>query len=570
MNLKFVKRNNTFGQILRDISREHPDREAIVFEEQRVTFRELVERVERLAAHLQEIGIKEGDNVGIILPNCPEYLYAVGALGYLGAAAVPMSVQSGEVDLHHILSDSEAVAVFAISKSYGNDLYTLINEMLPTLPDLKHIILKTTPDDKSPDRFPEGVITLSELLNPKIDISSIEPIDDPSATAMILYTSGTTGTPKGAVHSHRTLLMGIHLLIGKLTEGMDPSLGLVKAAAKTIKTVRRIPWLIEVVLAVMDRRQIKLLLLTPFYHIAGYFQLLLVLLTGGKLIILDRFHPQKAMALIRKERVSLVFGVPPMFRAMMDSPDFHSYDLSSLVLSVTGAMAVPPQVIKDMKEKIGGFVMIVYGMTEMISGTVTWASDPDDKQEETVGHSDVFDEMDIKIVDEDRVELPRGEVGEIVVRAPSLMEGYYKNPEATAKALDEEGWYYSGDLGMIDEDGYIKVLGRRGDMIIRAGANIYPAEIENYLLTHPDIKHVAVVGIPGTSGETVRAYIVLEDGASMETGDVIGFCWGQIAADKVPEEVVFVETLPMTSALQKVQHYKLRQQALAEGDEALA
>jgi fatty-acyl-CoA synthase len=155
-------------------------------------------------------------------------------------------------------------------------------------------------------------------------------------------------------------------------------------------------------------------------------------------------------------------------------------------------------------------------------------------------------------------------VGEIAVRAPSLMAGYYKRSDATARALDKDGWYYTGDLGLIDDDGYVKVMGRRGDMIIRAGANIYPAEIENYLLTHPQIEQVAVIGVPGDQGEKVRAYVVPKDGASLEVGDVTGYCWGQIAAYKIPEEVVFVDDLPVTSASQKIQHYKLRQEALAE------
>jgi fatty-acyl-CoA synthase/long-chain acyl-CoA synthetase len=294
------------------------------------------------------------------------------------------------------------------------------------------------------------------------------------------------------------------------------------------------------------------------------FQILIVLLTGGKIIIMDRFHPKTALELIQREKVSFMFGVPPMLRAMLDRPDFDTFDLSSLALTATGAMPVPPQLVKDIKEMIGGLVLVVYGATEMAGGVFTWATDPEDKQAETVGHMNVVEGMEIKIVGDDRQALPRGEVGEIAVRTPSLMEGYYKREEATAEAFDPDGWYYSGDLGMIDEEGFVKVLGRRGDLIIRGGANVYPAEIENYLLTHPKIKNAAVIGVPSDAGEKIRAYIVLEDGVSLEVGDVTGYCWGQIANYKVPEEVVFVHDLPVTSATQKIQHYKLRQQALAE------
>ena len=561
MNLTFVKRNNTFGLILQDVAKTHPDREAIIYKDQRVTFSQLVERAERLAVSFLEIGIKKGDNVCIILPNCPEYLYIIGALGIIGAVAVPMSVQSGSVDMQHILSDSEAVAVVTARKAYGTNLLEMLQELKTDLPKLQKIIIhedETIPIDGE-------IIPLTTLINSNKDTSTLEPVNDPSTPAMILYTSGTTGVPKGAIHSHRTLLMGIHLYIGKLASMMKPSWELITSALKTIKTLKRIPWLIELALAFLfDTRQVKLLLMSPFYHIAGYFQILIVLLTGGKIVIMERFHPKTALEMIQKERVTFCFGVPPMLRAILDQPDFNSFDLSSLTLSATGAMAVPPQLVRDLKERIGGFVLVIYGATEMAGGMFTWATDPEDKQAETVGHVNVVEGLEIKIVGDNRENVPQGTVGEIVVKAPSLMEGYYNREKATADAIDKDGWYYTGDLGMIDDDGYVQVLGRRGDLIIRGGANIYPAEIENYLLTHPKIQQAAVIGVPSDAGEKVRAYVVLEENSTMETSDIVSFCWGQIANYKVPEEVVLVDELPVTSASQKIQHYKLRQRAAEE------
>jgi fatty-acyl-CoA synthase/long-chain acyl-CoA synthetase len=229
-------------------------------------------------------------------------------------------------------------------------------------------------------------------------------------------------------------------------------------------------------------------------------------------------------------------------------------------------MLVPGDLIREIKERIGGFALILYGATEMAATTITLPMDPAVKQEETVGHIQSLGGVEVRVVDDDRAEVEPGVVGEIAVRASMMMEGYYRRPEATAAAVDKEGWYYSGDLGAIDDDGYLRVLGRRGDMIIRAGANVYPAEIENFLLGHPDIEKVAVIGLPGAAatGERVRAYIVPKEGATLTEGDVIGYCWGKIAAFKVPNEVVFADALPVTSALRKVQHYKLRQQALGE------
>jgi acyl-CoA synthetase (AMP-forming)/AMP-acid ligase II len=560
LNLKYIKRNETFGQILRDLATEHPDREAIVYQNQRVRFGELLVHVDEMAKGFQALGVKRGDNVCIILPNCPEYMFVVGALAYIGAAAVPMSVQTGSLDMAHILKDSEAVAVVMVRKAYGTDLVQLLDEVRTDLTHLKYVVIKE--GDDVGENHSEGFISLSSMLISGADLASIEPVDDPSTPAMILYTSGTTGAPKGAVHTHRTLLMGIHLMISRLMEGMDPSWGLLTSTLKTIKTIRRIPWLIELIQATKDKKQIKLLLLTPMYHIAGYFQILLVLLTGGKVVIMDRFHPHKALELIQDERITLIFGVPPQFRAMITQPDFENYDVSSIVISVTGAMSVPPQVIKDMKSKIGGFVTIVYGTTEIIGGSITWASDPEEKQSLSVGHTSSMGDLDFKIVDDDRRELQPGAVGEIVIRTPMVMDRYYNLPEATAAAKDEDGWYYTGDLGMIDEGGYVHVMGRRGDMIIRAGANIYPAEIEHLLLCHPEIEHAAVIGTPGEGGEKVTAYIVPKGNTILEIGDIIRYCRGKIAAYKIPEQVVFVEDLPVTPAMQKVKHYELRNRAI--------
>jgi acyl-CoA synthetase (AMP-forming)/AMP-acid ligase II len=561
MNIKYVERNETFGGALRDIAQDHPRRDALVYGDERVTFAQLAERVSRLGAGLRQLGVDRGDNVGVILPNCPEFVYVAAAVADLGAAAVPMSMQSGSRDIRHILADSEAVAVVTVDRAPGTDLLALLDELRPSLPNLKHVIVKGDAAGERPT-----TVALGSLLASPIPPSDPGPTAEPSDAAMILYTSGTTGVPKGAVHTHRTLMLANRLLIGKLLKLMTPSWQLFKVIPRHVKTVRRIRWMAEAMLALIDLSQTRLLVLTPFYHIAGYGQILLALLNGDQLVIMDRFHPDKALELIQRERVTTVFGVPPMFRAMMSRPNFDQYDVSSVTLCITGAMPVPPQLIGDMKERIGGFVVILYGATEMAGGTITWATDPEDKQAETVGRADIMDRMEVKIVDEDRHEVDRGVVGEIAVRAPTLMEGYYKRPDATAMAIDPEGWYYSGDMGMIDDDGYVRVMGRRGDMILRAGVNVYPAEIENFLLTHSQIEQVAVVGVPSpaSGGEKVRAYVVPKDGRDLTVSDVLGHCWGQIAAYKIPEEVVFVETLPVTSALQKVQHYRLRQQAIAE------
>lgn len=557
MNLKFIRRNPTLGQALRDMARHHPRREALIFGEQRITFAQLGQRVEALAAGLHGLGLRRGDKIALVLPNCPEFVYAAFAAADLGAAAVPISVQSGAREIQHILNDAEAAAVVTDVKAPGTDLLALIESLRPELPHLKHVIVR--------GQALPGALGLDDLLH-TATAAYPGPAAEPPDPAMILYTSGTTGAPKGAVHSHRTLILAVRIMVAKFVQSMGLSWRLVKQLPRHLKTVRRLPWLVEAMLSRRDLVQLKLLVLTPFYHVAGYFQLVLGLLTGDKLVVMERFHPDRAMELIARERVTLVFGAPPMFQAMLARPGFEQYDLSSIVLAIAGTMPVPPQLIQEMETKIGGFCLVLYGATEMAVTTLTTPGALHDRQAGTVGRADYFDQVEVKIVDEARRPVPPGQVGEIAVRAPSLMEGYYKRPEATAQAIDADGWYYTGDMGAIDPEGYVQVLGRRGDMIIRAGANIYPAEIEHFLLTHPGVEQVAVVGVPGpaASGEKVRAYVVPKAGAELEAGDVLGYCWGQIAAYKVPDEVVFVDSLPVTSALQKVQHYKLRAEAIQE------
>lgn len=559
MNSDFIRENQTLGQALDDVVEHYARQEALVLDDQRITFAQLGERVDALAAGFRRLGVGRGDKVGIILPNCPEFIYAIFAATRIGAAAVPMSVQSGTREIEHILGDADTIAVVTDAHAPGTDLLSVIEEVRPALPNLQHVIVRG-------QEVSGTSLALETLLEAPPGVADSEAAVEPSDPAMILYTSGTTGMPKGAVHSHRTLMLTLRLLLSKLEASGGLSWEQIKLLYSHLKTIRRLPWLIESLMALKGRARSRFLVMTPFYHVAGYIQILLAILTGDKLVIMRRFHPEEALRLIEEERVTRLFGVPPMFEAMLARPSFDQYDLSSVVLSVTGAMPVPPHLVQEIEERIGGFAVIIYGATEMAATTVTSYADPAKAQAETVGRADFFDGVDVRIVDDARRELPPGQVGEIAVQAPTLMEGYHRQPEATARVVDQEGWYYTGDLGMIDEAGYVRVMGRRGDMIIRAGANIYPAEIENFLLSHPQIKHAAVIGVPGpaSTGELVRAYVVAKDGANLEVSDVLEFCWGQIASYKVPNEVVFVEKLPVTSALQKVQHYELRQEAIRE------
>jgi len=300
----------------------------------------------------------------------------------------------------------------------------------------------------------------------------------------------------------------------------------------------------------------------PLFHFAGIILPLLALLTGNKLVIFPRFHPIEVLRLIEEEQVTLVVTAPAMMKLIMDVMDIAQRDLSSLKVVAMGAAPVPPVLIKAVMEQLGCGFFNVYGMTEMGIISFTRPNYPLEIQTTTIGRPPSG--VEVKIIDEERREVPIGQVGEIACLTPQAMTGYYNNPEQTAKSFDDEGWFYTGDIGSYGEEGYLSIFDRKTDMIIRGGENIYPAEIEHYLVSHPKVQMAAVIGIPSVvSGETLRAYILLKEDEELTEVEVVDYCRGHIAAYKIPQEVRFVERFPLTS-LMKVQKYQLREEAMLE------
>jgi fatty-acyl-CoA synthase len=300
-----------------------------------------------------------------------------------------------------------------------------------------------------------------------------------------------------------------------------------------------------------------------FHGIGGIEVVLQVALFGDKLVLTETFHPVEILRLIEKEKVSVLTAPPNFLSVLLKVQDFDKYDLSSLLVCGAGQAPVPAELAYELRERIGCAVTISFGATELggsVSATSLW--DPDKMQAETVGQLRLGAEA--KIVDEQRNEVPVGEVGEFAVRTESVMKGYYKAPEATAAVLDEDGWYYTGDLATVDEKGYVRIVGRKKDMIIRGGQNVYPAEVEAYLVTHPKVSEVAVLGVPGPLGsERVWAYVLPVAGADLTAADVVEYCRGQIAPYKIPDEVRIVAELPRAHG-SKVQKFKLREMAMEE------
>jgi len=515
-----IDTNKTLYEAMISVVEQYPDKEALVIGDTRLTYRQFIKKVDALATGLTKGGIGKGDKVGLILPVCVENIVAIYALSKIGAPFVPMNPQFRSSEVKHILSDAEAVGVIMIGELMGFNYIDMIEGIRPDLPDLKHVIV-----------YGEGAkgdaIPLTDIMVAEPEPYQGEPVSAED-TLQILYTSGTTGLPKGAVISNQAELVTL-----------DKSINFQPA-----------------------EEYAAILVPFPLFHYAGIIISLMALHTGNKLVMHPRFHPIEMLRLIEQEQVTMMTGAPAMVKLMMNVMDIAQKDLSSLKVVGMGGAPLPTELIIAVRERLGSGIMNIYGITEMGVASMANAKMPLEIQTTTVGRPPAG--VTVKIVDEERREVPIGQAGEIACKSPMAMMGYYNNPEQTAKSFDDDGYYYTGDIGSLDEEGYLSIFDRMADMILRGAENIYPAEIEFYLMSHPKIQMAGVVGIPsGVSGETVRAYILLKEGEEMSEVEVLDYCRGNISVYKTPEEVRIVESLPLTSMM-KVKRFELRQEALRE------
>ena len=539
----------SLDQALAGVVSRCPDQEALVFGETRITYRELGQRVNALAAGLHQLGLGKGEKVVVILPNCHEFAYCFFAIGQAGGVFVPMNPLYRQREIQHILSDAEAAAVIFTPQVWGNDLLRIIQDVHKELPHLRHLIVHADP-------APEGTISLEGLLTTPIPEPPVS-LAAPEDLFGLIYTSGTTGVPKAVMHTHRTMLAPV-IASDKLRRAMFERRSLPDMArmARVLARygARFLRW---------ANKPQTMLTPSPFHAMAGYGMLLNSILFGYRLVIMERFHPVQALELIQREHVNVLSATPTMFSVILGVSDFDQYDKSSVLYCAMGAAPCPPDLVRRVREGFGCPVTISFGATETGGGaTVTRIEDSDAMQTDTVGR--VFPGVRVKVVDDQRRELPLGQVGELACDMDGVMKGYYKAPDATAEALDADGWYYTGDLAVMDEKGYVRIVGRKKDMIIRGGQNIFPVEIEHFLMTHPAIQAVAVVGVPDEVGsENVWAYVVTQPGASLTPQEVLDYCQGEIAPYKVPSEVRILDALPMTPTT-KARKFELREMALQE------
>jgi acyl-CoA synthetase (AMP-forming)/AMP-acid ligase II len=502
--------------------RFRPASEFIIFQGQRLTRRQVFARVKALAAGLQALGVQKGDRVATLLPGCPEAVYTIFLPSVLGNVNVPLNPLLGEHELRHILADCGAKVVIAAQNWYSQDHPATLARLLPELPDLRRVIVCGTSDGDGETFLPlRDVMSMGKSLHP-VKVSA----DD---TVLISYTSGTTGWPKGVVH----------------TQGRYWGLA---------------------VRAVNPRLNIRLLrcLLLPFppYHYAGLLGIVATLLAGGRVILMDRFTPRRMLEYIQTEKVSQIAGSPTMYQWLLRMPGQEQYDLSSVQRVTLSTEPCPPDLARALRERLGCHLENMYGTTESMMISWTGPGDSWERVGRTVGRS--VPGARVRIVDDERRPLPAGERGEIAVQTSQMMTGYYRDPELTAQVLDTEDWFYTGDVGTVDEDGYLSLVDRKKDLIIRGGENIYPAEIEQYLENHPLIRRAGVIGVLSrVGGETVWAYVEPQPGATLAAKEVLNFCRGQIAPFKIPAQIRFEERLP-TTATGKVQKFKLRELAAKE------
>jgi len=502
----------------------HPDREALVVRHQgiRWTYAELDAEVQTLARALMASGVRTGDRIGLWSPNRYEWVLAQYATARIGAIMVCINPAYRTHELSFAVSQSGCSMLLAAPEFKTSNYRAMWAAVADTCPDVRAAVFFDTDEWQGLlDRA--GEVSDAEVAERAASLSPDDPIN-------IQYTSGTTGLPKGATLTHRNILNNGYF-VGEAC-GYTPE----------------------------DRVCIPV----PFYHCFGMVMGNLGSTSHGATMVIpnDAFEPVSVLATVAEERCTSLYGVPTMFIAELAVENFDDYDLSSLR---TGIMAGSPCPVEVMRQVIDRMhmdqVTIAYGMTETSPvSTQTGADDSIDKRVGSVGR--VHPHVQIRIADPDTgATVPRGTTGEFQTRGYSIMKGYWNEPEKTADAIDADGWMHTGDLAVMDDDGYVNITGRIKDLIIRGGENVSPREIEEFLYTHPDIADVQVVGVPDARyGEEVCAFVQMRSGTPFDSEAIREFCRGAIAHFKVPRYVLDTDEFPMT-VTGKIQKYLLREQA---------
>ncbi|MCL4466732.1 MAG: acyl--CoA ligase [Chloroflexi bacterium] len=492
------------GQVLERSVQLCPAKIALVYEGQRITYRELNERVDALASALQSLGIRKGDRVCVALLNVPEIVYSFFAIARIGAAVAWANPGYRTDELTFIMRNSGSVAAIFHRDLKGFDYLKLFAEVRPELPSLKHVILLDAPDV-------ENVHDVGDLMRRHAGRPYDQPPIDIHEDLVLFYnTGGTTGVPKAAAHAHYTAVM-------RATSAMD----VLKVTSDDVT-----------------------LALLPIYHaFGGSMCMILPLATQQTTVLMTEYHAEKALQLIETERVTLHHAAPTHIILETKLPNFRSYDVSSLRTGLGAGFAWPPEIFMRAKEEMGLDLVHLWGMAEMGgTGLACTPEDGIDRRNTCIGRPL---EGEVKVVDpETGREMPPNEPGELLFRGP-MMKFYWNNPEETAKAFDAEGWFRTGDLVVQDEEGYVRIVGRAKEQINRGGLKIVPNEVEALLIKHPKIKELCVISTPNpVLGESICACVVPLDDDKPTLQELRDFLKDKIAAYKLPEELCLFESFP--------------------------
>ena len=491
--------------ILLELSaRRDPGKVAVIFEDMKLRYAEINGAANKIANGLVKLGVQPGDKVALMLPNTPHFVICYYAVLKTGATVVPLNVLFKRNEVEYHLEDSDAVALIAWEGFLGEAI-----EGFQQAEGCRRLLVAQAPGSTA--ELPAGALALDALLAdnpPTFDTFQTMPDD----TAVILYTSGTTGRPKGAELTH--LNMFFNAMCG---------------AEKVLRT---------------DSDEIGLAVL-PLFHSFGQTCVMNALLyAGATLTLVPRFEPQKALEVMERDRVTYFAGVPTMYFYLLNFPEANKYDLSALRRCCSGGAAMPVEVMHAFNKKYNVTILEGYGLSET-SPVASFNQLDAEPKPGSIGRP--IWGIDMRCVDSDGREVPTGELGEIVIRGHNIMKGYYKRPEATTETI-KDGWFHSGDIAYKDEDGFFFIKDRVKDMIIRGGFNIYPREIEEVLYAHPAIAEAAVIGVPNQAlGEEVKAVVALKPGQSASEQEIIDYCKERMAAYKYPRSVEFREVLPKTA-----------------------
>jgi len=510
----------TFYSILAARAAAHPDRIAIVDRGRRVTYRELRTRVDRVAAGFAALGIGPGDVVTIQMPNWAEFAYVFFALERLGAVANQIGSDFRSREVEYILRFSESRAFVCPASFKSFDYVKMSAELRPGLPDLKAVCVLGSP---ATGGAAPGLVSLDSMVENAGAAAPPGAGQRANDVMRMAFTSGTTGNPKGVIHSHNTTL----------------------STCRTLNADMRV-----------TPEEVFLIYL-PLGLNWGYLTLVQAVMAGARAVLLDQFSARAALELIQRERVTYIPTAPASIIAMLNEPDLRRYDLSSLRVIITGGASCPIETIREFRARMHGHLIELYGMLETGFHTYTRLEDEPEAVTGTVGT--VASGLGLRLIDESGRDVMAGAEGEIAALGPSVHLGYHKNPAANAELFTADGWFRTGDLGQFDQAGNVKIVGRLKEMINRGGKKFFPREIEEILYTHPKILHAAIVGVPDPRlGERNCLCVIPRPGQTVTLDEMVGYLKDGVATYKLPETIEIFDELPFTPTGKIQRHVLVR------------